>query len=605
MAGPIKGSWRSGWRWSGIGCRIELSDLKTSSRASCFSIRIPATISCREKPHGNWNSRRRVNSTTMTIVFSRDSTPPTTRPCPILIWQSCHVVDLRWPPHLEKRIEDKAEPRALSALALNLAAQARQYLSGEAALTGDDVDHFAAIVRRLIDCDPANIDEAHRVYWRNSIAGGLATLVVLHREWLAAHPDTERWVQEQLRDFSSIQPSDDDVPESTMNTYAESFLGEAGVALLLESTEDWVLRLAIGGLTGFHYNSTFFVMWRVYHLRDRVGTRFNEYVNAVILWSALRSVTEARHADGYAAALERYRKIVVRRFKAGRLSGPPIPIEAAARLSAHLKERLERRSMSEGERRARRERELYVAERGERHKLYRKRLHLDLGVVTAGFAFLKVMMRESSPSDFERAGIYIQHLFDAEMESLPVPPDDNEYYDIENTPSHFDRWILGLAAEFSASLAPQAARHFFEPLLQRGPAARYWVEDFLQSWIIAGLPATRDRVRYVQTWASMVEYPKTLPIWKAGRPGYWYTTETLAIDLVGLHKDASGRILGASASQDVVQAMASSSSKKWAEVWTVYARPAAWFARFWRRNRAALWLSIRNQATGKSHRRIS
>jgi hypothetical protein len=488
---------------------------------------------------------------------------------------SC-TVNLQWPSHLEERIEGTAEPRTLSMLALTLAQEARRYLSGEACLTGNQVGDFAARVRRLADCDPATIDEAHRIYRGNSIAGGLAALVVLHRQWLAEHPDTEHWVLQSLRDFSPVELTDDDTPESIMNTYAESFLGEAGIVLLLESAEDWVIRLAIGGLTGFHYNSTFFVMWRAYQLRNRLGARFDECVNAVILWSALRAAA-VRQAGGHQSVLARYRESVTRRFKAGRLSGPPSSIKVAARLSHHLKQRIERRLVSEDERRARQRHERYVEQRRERHKIYREWLHLDMGIITAGFGFLKAMMKDTAPSDFERAGVYIQRLFDAEMESLPVPPDDG-HYEIEGTPYHFDRWVLDLAAEYSSFLPPQAARHFYEPVLRRGPAARYWVEDFLHSWIVAGLPSTPNRVQYVETWVAMIEYAHSLALWKAGRPGYWYTTETLAIDLVGLHKEASA-VLGSISSLDIVRAMAPS-FETWAGAWVVYARPAAWYGRF-------------------------
>ncbi|HEY6343116.1 MAG TPA: hypothetical protein VIY49_16600 [Bryobacteraceae bacterium] len=488
---------------------------------------------------------------------------------------SC-TVNLRWPSHLEKRIESTAEPRTLSMLALTMAQDAREYLSGEASLAESQVGDFAAQVRRLADCDPATIDEAYRVYRRNSIAGGLAAIVVLHRQWLAEHPDTEHWVLQSLRDFSAVELSDEDTPESTMNTYAESFLGEAGIALLLESSEGWVIRLAIGGLTGFHYNSTFFVMWRVYQLRNRLGARFDECVNAVILWSALRAAA-GRQAGERQSLLARYRESVTRRFKAGRLSGSTISIRLAARLSRHLKRRIYRRSRSEDERRARQRHEHYVEQRREPHKLYRERLHLDMGIITAGFGFLKVMIKDTAPSDFERAGVYIKRLFDAEMESLPVPPED-DHYEIEGRPYQFDGWVLDLAAEYSAFLPPQAARYFYEPLLRRGPAARYWVEDFLHSWIVSGLPSTPNRAQYVETWVAMFEYAHSLALWKAGTPGYWYSTETLAIDLMGLHKEASA-VLGSGSSLDIVQAMVPS-FEKWAGVWVAYASPAAWYARF-------------------------
>ena len=60
-------------------------------------------------------------------------------------------------------------------------------------------------------------------------AAGIAVLVVLHRPWLAANPDQERWCLDRLKGIEIEAPDDADTPHSVLDTYTESFVGEAAM----------------------------------------------------------------------------------------------------------------------------------------------------------------------------------------------------------------------------------------------------------------------------------------------------------------------------------------------------------------------------------------
>jgi hypothetical protein len=151
-----------------------------------------------------------------------------------------------------------------------------------------------------------------------------------------------------LRELKPLK-TEHDSPMSINDHGAETFLGEAGVALLQETSEEWVLRMAFEGVTGSHYNSTLFTLWRAYLLRDRLGNKFGELVNVMVLWSALRRA--AIRESGYYAddtKLSAFRVTLFRRYMAGKLRGPLIPLRRAETLGRRLVERIERRSMSSG-----------------------------------------------------------------------------------------------------------------------------------------------------------------------------------------------------------------------------------------------------------------
>jgi hypothetical protein len=88
---------------------------------------------------------------------------------------------------------------------------------------------------------------------------------------------------------------------------------------------------------------------------------------------------------------------------------------------------------------------------------------------------------------------YVQELFDLLMRSLPRPEEGDLRTEIDATPYESDRWIIGRIAEFTAHVnLVETARKFYRPVLELGPAGRYWVEDFLRSWTTAGVQASPD-----------------------------------------------------------------------------------------------------------------
>ena len=103
------------------------------------------------------------------------------------------------------------------------------------------------------------------------VLGGIAVLVIDHREWLRDHPDAERWCLERLRSYES-RPAWERTGDDDIYTKApEGFFGEACVALLPELQEEWVKRGAVRGATALQYQSTAFVMRTTYRLRTKLG----------------------------------------------------------------------------------------------------------------------------------------------------------------------------------------------------------------------------------------------------------------------------------------------------------------------------------------------
>jgi len=133
------------------------------------------------------------------------------------------------------------------------------------------------------------------------------------------------------------------------------------------------LKLAFEGVTGAQHNATLFTMWRVYLLREPLGDKFEELVNVMVLWSALRRAA-TRESGFYAdtGKLEKYRTALFRKFVAGKLKGTLIPLRRAEILGRRLVERIERRLMSSAKRRQRDAHRRWVREQKDERRLYRE-----------------------------------------------------------------------------------------------------------------------------------------------------------------------------------------------------------------------------------------
>jgi hypothetical protein len=399
------------------------------------------------------------------------------------------MITMRWPAHLEKIAQESQEESKLKMLALGLALRARRLLEGQETLRPDELPEFAAQVQQLANWKDSSDDGSQEHYRISSIAGGLAVLVIKHRAWLSQNADLEKWCLATLRDLEPVK-TEFDSPMSINDHGAETFLGEAGVALLQENSEEWVLRMAFEGVTGAHYNSTLFTLWRAYLLRGQLGDRFGELVNVMVLWSALRRAA-IRAGSGYYAddtKFPEYRTTLFQRYVGGKLKGPLIPLRRAETLGRRLVERAERRSMSSGERRVREAQRKWAKERNNDHKLHREMPVIDLEVIQKGFGFLAAMVRERLPGEDQMLQQqYVREVFDLEMRTLPRPEPDDERCKIQGTLYDFDWWVMARAAEFVAHTnSLGTARIFYQPILELGPAAKYWVENFLHSWIRLG-----------------------------------------------------------------------------------------------------------------------
>ena len=461
-----------------------------------------------------------------------------------------------------------------------IALKARGLLNAGTGIANNHLPSFFAQLQLLPNPSYPDRDVSDLRARTRSIAGGLAVLFIFHREWVAQQPSVEAWCFETLRNLPTVEDEELDRPESGQHGInTESFLGEIGVFLLQERNDEWILRMAFEGVTGFYYASTLLSMWRAYLYRAKLGTLFSELLSVAVLWSAVRRAVirkEGHHAQR--EGLKPARSTLFERLTNGRIARRTITLPVAATLGTRLIERIERRDPSEVARRQW-EKERIAFDRSQDRDASREMAHLDYQVLEASFYFLSHALVSKTASDQEIAGDYTRQLFHLLIDTLPLLEGDDEGREISGTAYQFDIWVMQRTGDLLATLkSVDDARPFFEPILKRGPAARYWTQDFLEAWIINALPKAADRDIFVKIWNAMIDYTFSLPAWIGRRPGIWFHAESLAVDLMGLRESAL-LVLGHAEYVTLVGFMAPA-FKRWGDQWLKYGDVAAWFANF-------------------------
>ena len=482
-------------------------------------------------------------------------------------------VNFQWPEHLRERTERRFQAAQKSTLALTFPHRCRRILNGED--EPPQPDTFWAQLQQLADWNGKPEAEQETITRDSIAAAGIAVLVVCHRAWLTAHPDREQWCLEKLRILQIKAPDEFDTPHSILDTSTEAFLGEAAVALMGESEALWTRELAARGVMAFYYTSTRSVMRQAFRRRTLLKDDFGRIVNLMTSWAGVRwAANHAQHMDQVAdPAVERAANRLLRAFVTKRLSVDLFPLARIAKITRRLTERIDARNPSPwGSRFHRRQRD-DEQEREER-EVDRNRYWLDTEVLSSGFGFLGSLSEASDTAEHERLLNYCSAVLTLFLSTMPKI--ENPKQEVEGTPYEFDRWVLRLTAAVVAQLPREEARPFWQPVMDLGPGAHYWVEDFCHEWFLTGRQFAMSLDAFGAQWRELILYSLQSPQW-TGDMSRSYQLERCAMEVMGL-----GLVLATVAAEEftpVIQTLAPE-FERWAERWLSHSRPASHFAYF-------------------------
>jgi hypothetical protein len=146
----------------------------------------------------------------------------------------------------------------------------------------------------------------------------------------------------------------------------------------------------------------------------------------------------------------------------------------------------------------------------------RRNFDLDLDFLLWAFSWISPL--NSAQDDQERAEWiwFEREALDCVLRTFPENIGDDKEY--ANTPYEVDRQVF----DRIAALLPQLRTNeqpadFWKPILNLGGAAHYWVDDFINSFLSAGLQMVPVSPTFVRIWEAMIEYAFASPQWTGRR----------------------------------------------------------------------------------------
>src|SRR5690606_17063751 len=113
---------------------------------------------------------------------------------------------------------------------------------------------------------------------------------------------------------------------------------------------------------------------------------------------------------------------------------------------------------------------------------YRDHYGLDTTILRHAFEWLPNPGTVDT-DEASRSTVLLKELIAVMLVKIPVLSDDRN--DSQALPFEFDRWVMNHTAAFVAQLdSDQEAEELWKPILDLGPSAHYWVEDFLDTWTV-------------------------------------------------------------------------------------------------------------------------
>jgi hypothetical protein len=500
-------------------------------------------------------------------------------------------------------------------LLLTLAPQCRKRIDENQPLEPGELTPFWDTLKRLSEFPAVPREGGTQAI--DTVLGGIAVLLLLHRDWVRGDSDRERWCRDQLEEALRRPPGRKpfDFPDSVGGWEWDTFAPECGVAMLAETPHDPLAReLVLLGLICFRYATVAATMRRAYRLRGNLGTEFDRMVQFVSEWSALhwalrwsdqwgldtkqlwerqcvprlntfigggefppgRSLAEIdKSGRQHTATLFAAHRTNVSRQGEGRLrrltrwTGIPWLID---RLRSFL-------SAKKAESPAETDEEHGVIEADrESPTLYRGISPtwpgLDLHYLTNGFAWLEIAAKEQRLSDDATGAL--RGLLDVSLRTVPKP-DRKRRRTSSRFPTKFDQWLYERIGEALPRLPKDKARNLWQAILALGVKREHWLKYFLSDCFRAAADKGVQPEEFVAIWSQLIRFALDVQGWDMGGE-YRSDADDVVHELLGF--DMGRAVFGDDTRYAPLIAGMSLLFEEAASRWFVFGKVAAGFCRF-------------------------
>jgi hypothetical protein len=418
------------------------------------------------------------------------------------------------PEPLRRRQEAELKVVHDKQLLLTFPLHCRQLLDGEHVLRVEHLEEFWTTTRRIAETARASDMESGLAEPCNAACGGCAVLVQLHRDWLRQHPDREAWCIKYLvgTTVSPPPPAEFDSEGSAGTWEWDHFCAESVPLLWAEDPASPALRGGIARLVFVpHYNTAASLMRTAAAVRDRLGDDFRRLQHLMLQWAGARWEFDiprwkAKEGDRRAAWITR----AIAEFVEGRLEPRLPPWMEVARIIQTRKP---------------------LKKVNRPRKIPRESPGLDVELLRYAFSWIPSLSESRNEAEREGWIEFWREALACTLRMIGTPSNDD--WEVSGTPYEFDRWVLGRIASVVPEMhGAEDGAALWQPILDLGVGAHYWVKDFLEEWFLQGLWQPPASQRFIEVWKEMLEHAFASPSWRFSRG--WFRLEKLWCTIMGM-----------------------------------------------------------------------
>ncbi|MGA2120932.1 MAG: ATP-binding protein [Methanoregula sp.] len=362
-------------------------------------------------------------------------------------------------------------------------------------LDQERLDNIWAVIQKLSHSSNPNSDTSRPFRNEDVIAGGIAVLFVLGKEWLEKNPDKKRWCIEQVFNFVSNPPpsSQFDSSRNVNDMGWDSFCAWAAPYIWVDDPKSiknrkMILRLAIS----YHYKTVEILYNSIFKIRSVIRDDFYQLVHVAIINSFSRTFCYFYNNDhGFQKSHLDFIEWINQQFQdfiGGKLS-PDIPqiLQIVEKIGKFAP----------------------LQNNGGR-KWNAPQFH-DRQALMSSFKWLS-SLNQAFDDDERKHWIKLVKNINAYV--IYSIKDETRPKNDTHTPDEFDNWFFLVSTTFITEMTDnEHPIEIWQPFLDLETKRNYWTKDFFSFWFIRMYNCIENPDSFVHEWQKMIEYALSASHW--------------------------------------------------------------------------------------------
>jgi hypothetical protein len=418
------------------------------------------------------------------------------------------------PEKLRLRSSTRQEAVETNLLLLSFPTRCRELLDAGKPLSQDEVTQLWETIQRIARIARPDEMEPGMAEPANSVCGGIAVLVNLHRDWVGASIEREQFCVDFLHHtIAQPPPRGQFDSERALSTWDwDSFCAETIPILWSERPQSLPFRNSAAHLAfAHHYRTAGRLMSSAASVRGRLGEDFGRLEHLMLLVAAARwRFRRVTLQEGDPDKFEVWTEQTIKSFVDGQL---PSDLPPWVGLATSLPEKAGDSQWTPARNSA-------------------DQPSIDIELVKHAFSWIPSLKDARDPEERTRWIGFWKEALACTFRMMRKPRDGE--WENPGTPYDFDQWIMDRIALLVPQLnSAEEQRALWESILDLGVGAHHWIEDFLQEWFVRGLQEDPPSSRFLSIWKEMLEYAFVSPKWEPGQG--WYKLQKLWCALMGMN----------------------------------------------------------------------